>query len=177
MDNIVEQITIRPVQESDSLEELTELLHRAYKRLGDMGLRYLATHQTVEQTQSRVKQGKCFVAEQGGKLIGTITLYTVPGKESPETYRQEDTGWFGQFGIEPELQTNGLGNRMLRFIEEYAVSNGLRQLALDTSEKATHLIEWYQRYGYHVVEEIEWDVTNYRSVVMSKQLTDITERE
>ncbi|MCB0712828.1 MAG: GNAT family N-acetyltransferase [Ignavibacteriae bacterium] len=175
MDNVVEQITIRPIQDDDSMEELTTLLHRAYKRLGDMGLRYFATHQTVEQTRRRVEQGECFVAVQDGKLIGTIALYTVPGKESPETYRREDTGWFGQFGINPEAQENGLGNRMLRFIEEHAIDRGLRFLALDTSEKATHLIEWYQRHGYQIVEETEWNVTNYRSVVMSKELKSSAE--
>ena len=165
-----DHILIRPITKEDSLEELTELLHRAYKALGDMGLRYFATHQTVEQTRGRVESGDCFVAEKDGKLVGTITLYTTPGKESPEWYRREDTGWFGQFGVEPELQGKGLGNRMIHYVALRALENGLSELALDTSEKAVHLIDWYKRHGWRIVEEIQWDVTNYRSVVMSKRL-------
>ncbi|MCH9031354.1 MAG: GNAT family N-acetyltransferase [candidate division Zixibacteria bacterium] len=40
---------IRVFGDSDSLEELTEFLHRSYKSLADMGLRYLATHQSAQR--------------------------------------------------------------------------------------------------------------------------------
>ena len=166
----IDKVVIRPLHPEDSLEEMTELLHRAYKSLADMGLRYFATHQTVAQTKSRVESGECFVAEIDGTMIGTITLYTVPGKESAAWYHREDTGWFGQFGIEPTWQGKGLGNLMMGDIEERARAKGLAELALDTSEKATHLIGWYERHGWRIVEEIDWSVTNYRSVVMSKRL-------
>ncbi len=170
MSEMTETILIRPISPEDSLEELTGLLHRAYKQLADMGLRYLATHQTVEQTRRRVESGECFVAEYEGKIVGTVCLYTVPGTEAPDWYRRDDVGWFGQFGIDPAMQGSGLGNRMMRFVEKRALALGLRELALDTSEKATHLIDWYERHGWRVVEEADWSVTNYRSVVMSKRL-------
>jgi hypothetical protein len=38
--------SIRPLRDDDSISDLTALLHRAYKPLLDMGLRYLATHQS-----------------------------------------------------------------------------------------------------------------------------------
>lgn len=39
---------IRPFKlETDDIEALTELLHKAYKQLADMELRYLATHQRI----------------------------------------------------------------------------------------------------------------------------------
>ena len=165
-------LIIRAIHKDDSLEELTELLHRAYKPLADMGLRFFATHQTVEQTQSRVESGKCFVAELDGKLIGTIALYTEPKHDdAPDWYHRPDVGWFGQFGIEPTLQGKGIGKQMIDFIEERAVELGLSELALDTSEKAEHLIQWYKRLGWRIVEETDWSVTNYRSLVMSKTLT------
>jgi signal transduction histidine kinase len=47
---------------------------------------------------------------------------------------------------------------------------GMIELALDTSEHATRLIETYARRGSLEVERCRWDVTNYRSVVMSKRL-------
>jgi hypothetical protein len=45
-----EIISIRQLTSADSLEELTDLLHAAYKRLGDMGLNYTAVDQPVEET-------------------------------------------------------------------------------------------------------------------------------
>lgn len=170
MPEVTDTLVVRPIHNDDSLEELTHLLHRAYKPLAEMGLRYFATHQTVEQTRSRVEAGECFVAEFEGQIIGTITLYTEPHHDVPDWYRRPEVGWFGQFGIEPRLQGTGVGNRMMQYVEERAIQLGLSELALDTSEQATHLIDWYKRHGWRVVEETDWDVTNYKSLVMSKAL-------
>jgi len=43
-------IVIRSLQDSDDVDEITEMLHRAYAGLAAMGLRYLATHQSADVT-------------------------------------------------------------------------------------------------------------------------------
>src|SRR6478736_6109693 len=88
---------IRKWKESDSIPELTELLHRAYKPLAeDMGLIFLATHQSDAQTKRRVEQGDCFVIENNGKLIAAISLYPNNKKSECEMYRRKEAGYFGQ---------------------------------------------------------------------------------
>jgi hypothetical protein len=47
---------------------------------------------------------------------------------------------------------------------------GFSEIALDTSERAHHLIQMYEKRGYRFVEYFQWEVTNYRSVVLSKKL-------
>lgn len=161
---------IRPFASSDSIEELTALLHRAYKQLADIGLRFLATHQDANTTRNRVEAGDCFVAEINGRIIATITFY-MPGKSygSPWLDRP-DVGHIGQLAVEPEYQGHGIASRLMHFIEDHARRRGVAELALDTSEKATHLISWYERQGYKFIEHAQWNITNYRSVVMSKTL-------
>ncbi len=161
-------VLIRPIAESDSMEELTLLLHRSYKRLGDMGLRFFATHQTPEQTRERVVSGECFVAELEGKIVGTICLYTEPERDGPPLYRRPDVARFGQFAVEPELQEGGIGGMLLDHVERRAGTLGMAELALDTAEGAAHLIDYYSRRGWKIVGHTEWKVTNYRSVLMSK---------
>ncbi len=56
------------------------------------------------------------------------------------------------------------------YVEAYAAEEGACEIALDTSEHAHHLISMYQNRGYRFVEYAQWDVTNYRSVVLSKTL-------
>ncbi|MCE2503456.1 MAG: hypothetical protein J4G05_05320 [Chlorobi bacterium] len=51
MAHVLDALVIRPISKDNSLEKLTDLLHRAYKPLAEMGLLYFATHQTTEQTQ------------------------------------------------------------------------------------------------------------------------------
>src|SRR5438552_10538445 len=159
---------IRKWKETDSISELTELLHRSYKPLADMGLIFLATHQTDAQTKRRIEKGDCFIIENDGKLIATISLY--PNNKSNEClhFRKEGSAYFGQFAVEPLLQKTGIGSKMMEFIEEYAKEKGYSELALDTSEKALRLIEFYKKRGYGFVHYHQWDIVNYRSVVMSK---------
>lgn len=45
------------------------------------------------------------------------------------------------------------------------------ELALDTAVPATHLIDRYKRLGYRTVAHYQRDVTNYRSVIMSKEVS------
>jgi GNAT superfamily N-acetyltransferase len=69
------------------------------------------------------------------------------------------------------LQRGGIGGRLVAHLEAKARELGSTCLALDTAEGATHLVQWYERLGFRFVQHAQWDVTNYRSVVMSKSLT------
>ena len=59
----------------DSYEQLTAMLHRAFARLGMMGLNCLCVAQTPLATKKRARAGDCFVAVCGGQVVGTMTLY------------------------------------------------------------------------------------------------------
>lgn len=164
-------IALRPLSRSDSLGELTALLHRAYKPLADMGFRFFATHQSVDDTARRLEHAYCWVAVQENTIVATIALY---GKKRPNErcawYTNDGVWFFGQFAVAPELQGMGVGNRLLDMVESFARDNHASEIALDTAEGATHLIRLYTQRGYRFVEHVQWDVTNYRSVVLSKTL-------
>ena len=166
--NTDDKLTIRQLSNTDSLEDLTKLLHRAYKVLADMGLKYVATYQTIDTTRDRLKNGTCFVAELDGRIVATA-LYRKPGQaKGCEFYQRPDVAHISQMGVEPDLQRKGIGAKLMRYVEDVAARDGASKLALDTAEPATHLIEWYERLGYRFIEYIDWDITNYRSVIMSK---------
>ena len=76
---------------------------------------------------------------------------------------------FGQFAVEPALQRSGIGTRLVGYVEAAARTAGCTALALDTAEGATHLVRWYERLGFRAVGHVNWNVTNYRSVVMCKE--------
>jgi GNAT superfamily N-acetyltransferase len=165
-----DSVSIRPLQASDSLEELTDLLHRAYKALADMGLRYVATYQSVDITHKRILYGTCFVAVVKGRIVGTITYHPSSHTRGSPWYEREGVAKITQISVEPELQGNGLGRELVAHVEEYARQDGAVEVALDTAEPAHHLIDWYRRMGYRFVEYVDWPVTNYRSMVFSKKL-------
>lgn len=166
-----EHLLIRALQPSDSLSDLTALLHAAYGRLADMGLRYMATHQSEEVTRERVEQGTCLVAELNGRICGTILFRDPAGTKGCPWYDRSDVASLGQFAVDPKLQARGLGLQLMRKVENLAVTCGAAELALDTAEPATHLVEWYKRIGYRFIEHTQWSHTNYRSVILSKSLS------
>jgi GNAT superfamily N-acetyltransferase len=151
---------------------MTEMLHRAYGHLAEMGFKYFATHQTVEQTRKRIETGSCLVAVIDSRIIGTITWYghEPANPKWPQLYRTPGVVHFGQFGVEPEMQRHGIGVQLLRRVEQDARLAGCDTIALDTAAGATHLVQWYQRLGFVTVEYVQWEVTNYRSVIMRKLL-------
>lgn len=171
--NVVDKIRIEPFIEDSHLnliEPLTHLLHAAYAPLAAKGMRYLATHQAPSKTLERLKSGESYLSFLEKKLIGTVTLYREDLQSPCEYYRQANVFSFGQFAVDPSIQGRGLGSKMMDFIESRAKHLGAKELALDTSEHADHLISSYQKRGYKIVSHAQWKETNYRSVIMSKIL-------
>lgn len=69
-----DSVSIRLVNETDSFEDLTDLLHAAYARLAAMGLRYMATDQGVDVTRGRAQKAECYIALLEGVLVGRSLL-------------------------------------------------------------------------------------------------------
>ncbi len=107
-----------------------------------------------------------------GRLVGTIAFRDAAGTGGSPWLDRPEVASFGQFAVEPPLQGRGLGASLLDLVEARARETGARELALDTSEKATRLIAYYAKRGYRFIEHVQWDpaVVNYRSVVLSKTL-------
>jgi len=163
-------LTIRPFSTTDSIPELTNLLHAAYKRLGDLGLNYTAVDQATDVTLERIRRGECLVACKDRQLVGTIVFYGTAVASGCPWYDRADVSNLGQFGVRPNYQATGIGRRLLKAVEALAVESGAREVALDTAEQARHLVEWYERSGYRFVEYAQWPGKTYRSVIMSKTL-------
>lgn len=161
---------IRPLAESDSLVELTDLLHRAYKRLLDMGLKYMATWQTEDDTRNRITNGTCLVGVVDGRIVGTVTYHRSDPWGGIKWFDRPHVASVGQFAVAPELQCNGIGSALMTKVEAMAAADGATELALSTAEPAVHLIAYYEKRGYRIVEHTDATQPHYRSVIMSKTL-------
>jgi GNAT superfamily N-acetyltransferase len=162
---------VRPLEPSDSIAELTALLHRAYASLAEQGFRFWATQQSENDTRKRISDGHCYVAVMQGKIVGTITLRRRERTKGSPWYDRPDVASFGQFAVEPEFQRRGIGLALLNQVERRAREEGVVELALDTAEGASALIEMYSKLGYRFIEHVDWRPdTNYRSVILSKRL-------
>jgi GNAT superfamily N-acetyltransferase len=173
----ISEVQYKIFMPTDNIVEVNSLLLSAYKPLAEAGMKYAASHEDVEATRRHIENGECYIAILEGKIIACAIL-KIPNQGdnsgwkalAPNWYAIKGVTTFGRFAVSPELQGHGIGNKMMDVIENRARELGFTQLALDTSEHATHLIKMYERRGYNFIEFHQWNITNYRSVVMSKKL-------
>jgi len=161
---------LREFRESDSIVELTALLHLAYARLGAMGLNYTAVDQTPEITAERIRGGNCFVVADGARLLGTIVAQPTYAQNDCEYFTRPGVAAVHQFAVHPEHQGSGIGRMLLQRAEQWAKEAGFTELAMDTAEQATHLVELYTRLGYGHVGWVQRPGKVYRSIILSKSL-------
>jgi GNAT superfamily N-acetyltransferase len=163
---------IREVRATDDLVDLTNLIRSAYKIHSASGLRYWATHQSVEDTAKRFAGGVGFVAEVDNEIVATITLRRPELDSKVPLLREPETWSFGQFCVSPSHQGNGFGKKIHDFSLMYAYDHGCRKIALYTAQPAVGLIAMYQTWGYALVGTCDWRPhTNYLSVLMSQLVT------
>lgn len=170
-------VTLRPLAATDSLQELTALLHKAYAALGAQGWNFTAVDQSVELTAKRVVGGGCLVAvDEGGRLVGTVNMR---GPYRPEQdawslatpwYLRDETAILSQFAVDPDCQGQGLGARLMDAAEAWAAQRGYLHVALDTAEPAEPLQRRYAQRGYRTAGRTQWEGKTYASVLMAKAL-------
>ncbi|WP_345651771.1 GNAT family N-acetyltransferase [Streptomyces siamensis] len=166
-------VQVRRFLKGDSVEHLTLLLHRAYADHAAVGRVFFASYQTPQDTQHRLSRGECWVAMSGKTLLGTVTVsapHTTPaGYPAPA-----GAGSFWQLAVDPSQRGTGLGHRLLTLAETRIAALGSTRVVIDTSSQATELVDWYRRRGYTRIGTWQWNVTNYDSVVLMKNLSTAT---
>lgn len=163
-------MNIRLFTSSDSISEITNLLHASYAEWKDAGLRFTACDQDDSKTLHRLTEGTAWVGELDGKIFGTIAL--IPGRENHEVqyYRRNGLFYFSQFGIHPDFKGQGFGKMLYNVAESHARELGGLEIACDTSVQATRLVQLYASWGFNEVAQHDWNFTNYMSVVLAKAL-------
>jgi GNAT superfamily N-acetyltransferase len=180
-------ITVRRLAPTDSIKELTVLLHRAYAKQIAMGLSPLAGRQSEDVTRQRVFSGQAFVAvhhiplpdpadpegvsvETRQKIVGTILFHEVEDAEGPPWFHRPDVAWFSQLAVDPDYQGQGIGHMLVEIVEQKGIEDGAAEMALSMAEPDKDLMGFYQKRGYRIIEYWQWPYTNYRSAIMSKAL-------
>jgi len=163
-------VQVRHLRPSDSLDELTALLHRAFGPLDRLGLPCGCVNQPVEVTRQRAKRGECYVALDGDRLVGTMTLERPDSSNDCATYRRPRVASLHQFAIDPVAQGQGFGEAMLQFAQGRARELGYCTLALDTPSRASHLLSFYQSQGFRPIAEFRKPGRPYQSTVLCKSL-------
>ncbi|KDR43705.1 GNAT family N-acetyltransferase [Caballeronia glathei] len=152
----------------DSFDELTDMLHRSFARLGSMGLNCTCVDQPATVTRERALRGACYIALCGGRIVATMTLYSRDPDSCCELYRRDGVASIGQFAVDPAYQDRGIGKLMLALADHWAAIRGYAELALDTPQPAAHLIAFYRRQGFRIAAFFRRPGKRYDSAILSR---------
>lgn len=168
-----DRLVIIPKPDHISWEEITQLLHLGYSERADEGMKYSATHQSIEKTIARVGDGVCLVALLDDKLIGTESYNLIKKKNLKLKwwYQDEEYYYLHSLTVHPDYKRMGIGLKIRNYIHDEAIKNRVGSLISDTSENAKWLINWYNRLGHKKVGYVSHEGTNYYSVVMRTQIS------
>jgi phosphoribosylanthranilate isomerase len=143
---------IRPLQSTDSLEQLTALLHRGYARLGAMGLNFTAVDQTVEVTAERIQGSHCLVALWNGELAGTVPRVAVTVNATDDELRAlHESGvidWFQLHGDETPERVRSLTEQGLPVFKALGVRDASMLEAASRFDSPTLLLDAYAPGAY-----------------------------
>jgi len=99
--------------------------------------------------------GSAWVAEQRGRLVGLLVLEPA-----------EDHLLLENVAVDPDVQGNGVGSRLLRLAEEQAEAQGLNEVRLYTNAAMIENLTYYPRHGYRETHRATQD--GYRRVFFTK---------
>ncbi|MCR4470004.1 GNAT family N-acetyltransferase [Burkholderia sp. SCN-KJ] len=153
----------------DSYTQLTALLHRAFARLGAMGLNCTCVDQAEEVTRRRAEAGECHVAVSGSRVVGTMTLYATDPASPCSLYRRDGVASVRQVAVDPGWQGGGIGATLLAFAGQWAALRGYSLLALDTPHPASHLLAFYRAQGFDVVDIVRFAGKRYDSAILCRR--------
>jgi uncharacterized damage-inducible protein DinB/GNAT superfamily N-acetyltransferase len=166
-------IDIRLLAVRDSLQALTELLHRAYAPLAARGMNFSAATQSPEVTARRAAAGQCFVAVRDRELVGTVTVcgpQDASQEPSMPWYSDRNTAHVHQIAVSPAVQRAGVGARLLRHCEAWARENGYGSMVVAAAVGADELVALFRRLGYTEIGQVQEPGRTYRSVVLHKAI-------
>lgn len=100
-------------------------------------------------------------------LIGQQIVYVIGSGPAIQAvmvlFREGNHMHLGNLAVDPDYQKRGLGSAMMRFAEEQAIANGLREIRLFTNVLMTENFDYYSKIGYRAYDRRTEDATSESS--------------
>jgi len=167
----MKNFSIRRFNSNDAIDEVTEMLHRAFAPMARLGANCQCVDQSSSTTRERMARGDGLVAVADRKIVGTLTLQACDPASTIAYYRRSGVASLHQFAVDPAYQGGGVGRSMLKVATLWARMRQFGEIALDTPALALDVRSFYAHQGFTRVQVIRVAERGYDSVVMSKRLS------
>jgi N-acetylglutamate synthase-like GNAT family acetyltransferase len=120
---------------------------------------FVATAISQSEVIDRMREGPLFVAETNGTVVGTVAI--VPKGESL---------YIRGMAVHPSARGQRIGDHLLAYVEDLAISQGVRRLLLSTTPFLGRAIRLYESFGFERTHEGPEDLHGTPLFTMQKLL-------
>ncbi|KAE9133854.1 hypothetical protein PF010_g2657 [Phytophthora fragariae] len=134
--------------------KLLTIIYDAYVTIRELGLHWPAANADLSLIEDNIENNECYVLETDGEIRATVTL-----SKSGEIRSITDLPFIKWFAADPAYQGQGLGAKLLGWVEETVIGErlGAPAVTLATAEKHPWLLSMYERRGYERFFAFETD--------------------
>ncbi len=124
-------------------KNIANLVNQAYR--GDIG--WTKEGHLVDGNRISQKQVENIILDKTSHLLITRDNTDIISCICIE--KKEDSAYFGLFAVDPNIQSNGIGKKVLKLAEEYTKEIlSLNKIKMVVISQRKELIEYYERRGY-----------------------------
>lgn len=120
---------------------------------------FAATTPTVEQIQTRMKEGPIWVVGRDAVIVGTVSVVS-----------RGESLYIRGMAVLPQARGQNIGNALLQKVEEFASERGFKRLVLSTTPFLSRAIRLYEQAGFSRSNEGPHDLYGTPLFTMEKTL-------
>jgi GNAT superfamily N-acetyltransferase len=123
------------------LQQLSQLGERPQLRVPGVGPAQLAALRELQASD----RSTCFVLEQDGQVVGTVTLYVLPAL----SHDGRPFGLIENVVVDQSAQGTGLGRTLMEGVEQKARELGCYKVSFTSNAKRTNAHAFYEHLGFN----------------------------
>lgn len=165
----MEDIRIIPKPDNISYDDIHELLLEAHKKNYKNGIVLQYTQMTGNQIKEKLgKEGQCWVAMDGDKLVGTTSVTFFQGENWWNKGKKVAHGCFT--GILNQYQGLGIMEELNQKKYDYIIEHGVDMTEGDTAETNKTVLKVFGKQGFKIVAYFAPKGSDHYSVRLVKWL-------
>ncbi|MCD7929404.1 MAG: GNAT family N-acetyltransferase [Clostridiales bacterium] len=151
-------------------EQIHDLLWKANEENRKVGFHLSTAEMSGEELAIRIgKEGKCFVALDGNKLVGTLSLRML---NRNSWYYKGIIPDYMLAAVDPEYQGKHINSMLSKFAFDFVKKVGYPAIELDVAENNCHAIKVYNHLGFKFVDYKIIEKLDHNNIVMIKWLNE-----
>lgn len=128
------------IEDAENISSLIRRSFTLYQEALGGNIPVAALTESAADVVRDIAKNIVYVARLNGKVVGSIRC----------EFLSKDLGYIYRFGVDPDINNNGVGSGLLEMIMSDCKNSGIKAIALHTNSKYYKLARYYYGKGFYV---------------------------